>query len=95
MTNGIRPLSLLLGFARVAILLALVLMIPAVAEGSTKKPPPPPPSSWATAYSVPYSYSVAESISQASSVGTSEYEPSRHRIHLENCAVSQMIEPPA
>src|SRR5215472_6391544 len=36
------------------------------------KPAPPPPSSgssFATAYSVPYSYSVAESISQASSGG--------------------------
>src|SRR5215469_4819038 len=73
MTNGIRKLSLLLGFARVAILLVLVLMtIPAVARASAKKPPPPPPStgsSFATAYSVPYSDSVAESISQASSGG--------------------------
>src|SRR5215469_10611125 len=73
MTNGIRKLSLLLGFARVAILLVLVLMtIPAVARVSAKKPPPPPPStgsSFATAYSVPYSSSVAESVSQASSGG--------------------------
>ena len=73
MTNGIRKLSLLLGFARVAIWLVLVLMtIPAVARVSAKKPPPPPPStgsSFATAYSVPYSTSVAESISQASSGG--------------------------
>ena len=70
MTNGIRKLSLLLGFARVAIWLVLVLMtIPAVARVSAKKPPPPPGSSFATAYSVPYSYSVAESISQASSGG--------------------------
>src|SRR6516225_7517806 len=70
MTNGIRKLSLLLGFARVAILLVLVLMtIPAVARVSAKKPPPPPGSSFATAYSVPYSTSVAESISQASSGG--------------------------
>src|SRR5215831_3607249 len=70
MTNGIRKLSLLLGFARVAISLVLVLMtIPAVARVSAKKPPPPPGSSFATAYSVPYSYSVAESISQASSGG--------------------------
>ena len=70
MTNGIRKLSLLLGFARVAILLVLVLMmIPPVARVSATKRPPPPPSSWATAYSVPYSYSVAESISQASSGG--------------------------
>jgi len=61
-----------LGFARVAILLVLVLtMIPAVARISAAKPPPPPPtgSSFARAYSVPYSYSVAESISQASSGG--------------------------
>src|ERR1700739_1057947 len=73
MTNGIRKLSLLLGFARVAIFLVLVLMmIPAVTRVSATKPPPPPPStgsSFATAYSVPYSYSVAESISQASSGG--------------------------
>src|SRR6516164_9592606 len=73
MTNGIRKLSLLLGFARVAIWLVLVLMtIPAVARVSAKKPAPPPPStgsSFATAYSVPYSTSVAESISQASSGG--------------------------
>src|SRR5215471_1761530 len=70
MTNGIRKLSLLLGFARVAIVLVLVLMtIPAVARVSAKKPPPPPGSSFVTAYSVPYSYSVAESISQASSGG--------------------------
>src|SRR6516165_10460724 len=70
MTNGIRKLSLLLGFARVAIWLVLVLMtIPAVARVSATKKPPPPPSSFATAYSVPYSYSVAESISQASSGG--------------------------
>ena len=73
MTNGIRKLSLLVGFARVAILLVLVLMtIPAVARVSAKKPPPPPPStgsSFATAYSVPYSYSVAERVSQASSGG--------------------------
>jgi hypothetical protein len=61
-----------LGFARVAILLVLVLvMIPAVARVSAAKPPPPPStgSSFSTAYSVPYSYSVAESISQASSGG--------------------------
>ena len=69
MTNGIRKLSLLLGFARVAILLVLVLMmIPAVAGVSTTKPRSTG-SSFATAYSVPYSYSVAESISQASSGG--------------------------
>src|SRR6516164_11596338 len=40
--------------------------------GNQAKPPPPPPStgsSFARAYSVPYSYSVAESISQASSGG--------------------------
>src|SRR5499427_4526178 len=61
-----------LGFARVAIVLVLVLMmIPAVASVAAAKPPPPPStgSSFATAYSVPYSYSVAESISQASSGG--------------------------
>ena len=71
MTNGIPKWSLLLGFARVAILLVLVLMmIPTVARASaTKRPPPPPPSSWATAYSVPYSYSLAKSVSQASSGG--------------------------
>jgi hypothetical protein len=73
MTNGNRKLSLLLGFARVAILLVLVLMMmPVVAKASATKPPPPPPptgSSFARAYSVPYSYSVAESISQASSGG--------------------------
>ena len=70
MTNGIRKLSLLLGFARVAILLVLVLMmIPPVARVSATKRPPPPPSSFATAYNVPYSDSVAESISQRSSGG--------------------------
>ena len=75
MTNGIRKLPLLLGFARVAILLVLVLMmIPAVARVSAANPPPLPPppprstgASFARAYSVPYSYSVAESVSQASS----------------------------
>ena len=72
MTNGIRKLSLLLGFARVAVLLVLVLlMIPAVAGVSAPKPPSSPStgSSFATAYSVPYSYSMAESISQASNGG--------------------------
>src|SRR5262249_33273508 len=63
-----------LGFARVALLLVSVLLtIPAVARVSAAKPPPPPPpstgSSFATAYSVPDSYSVAESIIQASSGG--------------------------
>ena len=61
-----------LGLARAAILSVLVLMIiPAVARVSAAKPPPPPStsSSFARAYSVPYSYSVAESISQASSGG--------------------------
>jgi hypothetical protein len=60
------------GFARVAILLVLALiMLPAVARVWAAKPPPPPPTSpyFARAYSVPYSYSVAESISQASSGG--------------------------
>src|SRR6516162_3698629 len=67
MTNEIRKLSLLLGFARVATWLVLVLMmIPAVARASGPKPPPPIGSFFAIAYSVPYSYSVAESISQAS-----------------------------
>src|SRR5215469_16746434 len=74
MTNGIRRLSLLLGSARVAILLVLVLMmIPAIARVSAADHPSPPSpttgSSFARAYSVPYSYSVAESISQASSGG--------------------------
>ena len=73
MTNGMRKLSVLLGFDRVAILLVvLLMMIPAVARASATKPPPPPPStgsSFARAYSVPYSYSVAESISQANSGG--------------------------
>jgi hypothetical protein len=48
------------------------MMIPAVARALATKPPPPPPStgsSFARAYSVPYSYSVAESISEASSGG--------------------------
>jgi len=42
-------------------------------EAQTAKPPPPPPpstgSSFARAYGVPYSYSIAESINQASSGG--------------------------
>ena len=68
MTNGIRKLSLLLGFARVAILLVLVLMmIPAASRASAAKPSTS--SSFATAYSVPYSYSVANSIGQAGSGG--------------------------
>jgi hypothetical protein len=61
-----------LGLARVALLLVSIpMMIPAGARVSAAKPPPPPStgSSFATAYSVPYSYSVAESISQASSGG--------------------------
>jgi hypothetical protein len=47
------------------------MMIPAVARVAAAKPPPPPPtgSSFARAYSVPYSYAVAESINQASSGG--------------------------
>src|SRR5690348_789270 len=72
MTNGVRKFSLLLGFARLAILLVLVLiMIPAVAGVPAAKTPPPPStgSAFARAYSVPYSYSMAESISQASSGG--------------------------
>src|SRR5262245_28721160 len=61
-----------LGLARSAILIVVVLMtIPAVARVSAAQPPPPPStgSSFATAYTVPYSYSVAESISQAGSGG--------------------------
>jgi hypothetical protein len=69
MTNGTRKLSLLLGFACVAILLAWgLMMIPTVDRVSAAKPPPSSTSSsFAKAYSVPYSYSVAESINQASS----------------------------
>ena len=44
-------------------------MIPPVARVWATKPPPPSGSSFATADSVPYSYSVAESVSQASSGG--------------------------
>jgi hypothetical protein len=70
MTNGIRKLSLLLGFVRVAILLVLVLMtISAAAGASATESQPTTPSTFATAYNVPYSYSVAESVSQASSGG--------------------------
>src|SRR5215470_16053450 len=67
MTNETTKLSLLLGFFRAAILLVLLIMIPAVAGVSGPKPPPPTGSSFAIAYRVPYSSSVAESISQASS----------------------------
>lgn len=47
------------------------MMLPAAARVWAAKPPPPPSTSsyFARAYSVPYSYSVAESISQASSGG--------------------------
>ena len=70
MTNGIRKLSLLPGFARVATWLVLLLMMTlAVAGVSGPKPPPPTGSSFAIVYRVPYSSSVAESISQASSGG--------------------------
>jgi hypothetical protein len=72
MTNGIRKFSLSLGFARVAGLLVVVLItIPAVAGVPAANIPPPPStgSAFARAYSVPNSYSVAESISQASSGG--------------------------
>ena len=70
MTNGIRKLSLLPGFAQVATWLVLLLMMaPAVAGVSGPKPPPPTGSSFAIVYRVPYSSSVAESISQASSGG--------------------------
>jgi hypothetical protein len=54
------------GFARVAILSALApTMIPAAAKVSAATAPP----SFAAAYSVPYSDSVAKSISQASNGG--------------------------
>src|SRR5215469_6743227 len=68
MTDGIRKLSLLPGFARLAIMMVLV-MVPEVAGVSASKPPPSSStgSAFAKAYSVPYSYSNAESISQASS----------------------------
>jgi hypothetical protein len=60
-----------LGSAHVGFSLVLALMmIPAVARVSPAKPPPPPSTgSFAKAYSVPYSYSLAESVSQASSGG--------------------------
>ena len=68
MTNGIRRLF------RVPIPLILILMMIADAARvwATKNPPPPPPatsSTYATAYFVPNSYSLAESISPASSGG--------------------------
>ena len=68
MANGIQKLPLLPGFAGVAILLVLVSMLiqPVARVWATNAPPP---TGFATAYSVPYSYSVAESISQASSGG--------------------------
>jgi hypothetical protein len=72
MTNRTPKLSLLLSSAHVAISLVLVLMMIAdVAKVSATKPPPSSStsSSFATAYSVPYSYSMAESINQASSGG--------------------------
>jgi hypothetical protein len=50
----------------------LMLLLVGTASQAAKPPPPPPPStssSFATAYSVPYSYSLAESVSQASSGG--------------------------
>jgi hypothetical protein len=56
-----------------ALLAGLMLLLVGTAsrEAQAAKPPPPPStgSSFARAYSVPYSYSVAESISQASSGG--------------------------
>jgi len=53
MTNGIRKLSLLPGFARVAISLVLApMIIPPVARVWATKPPPPIGSSFAIAYSV-------------------------------------------
>jgi hypothetical protein len=61
-----------LRFAYAPLLVSILTMIPAIARVSAAKKPPPPPStgsSFARAYSVPYSYSVAESISQASSGG--------------------------
>ena len=72
MTNGIRRVSLLLGLSSVAIRLVLIFVIIADAArvGATKPPPPPSTSStFATAYFVPYSYSLAQSISLASSGG--------------------------
>jgi hypothetical protein len=54
--------------SRVGISLVLATMIPATAGVSAAKPAPPPSTgSFAKAYSVPYSYSLAESVSQASS----------------------------
>ena len=58
-----------LGFACLPSLSVLILtIIPATSTVWAAKPPPTPSTStsFATAYSVPYSYSVAESISQAS-----------------------------
>lgn len=64
MTKGIRKLALL--SARVAILSVFVFVM--IANAATKNPPPPATgSSFATVYNVPNSYSIAESISQASS----------------------------
>jgi hypothetical protein len=62
--NVMRTISM--GFTRVVVLLALTpVMISAAAKVSAATAPP----TFATAYSVPYSDSVAESISQASSGG--------------------------
>jgi hypothetical protein len=64
MTKGIGKLALLTGCVAILLVLAFVM----VADAATKNPPPSSTgSSFATAYNVPNSYSVAESISQASS----------------------------
>jgi hypothetical protein len=72
MANGRQKFSQWLGFARVAILsVSLLIMIPAVAGISMglASPASATVSSFATAYSVAFSYSNAESISQTSSGG--------------------------
>src|SRR3989442_15128758 len=70
-----------LSFGRVAVISMILMLtiIPVLARVSTDsvvaaktKPPPPPPSTgtaWARAYSIPYSYSGAESVAQTSSGG--------------------------
>ena len=70
-----------LRFGRVAVISMILMLtiIPVLARVSTDsvvaaktKPPPPPPSTgtaWARAYSIPYSYSGAESVAQTSSGG--------------------------
>src|SRR5205807_10309922 len=68
-----------LRFSRIAevSVIMLLVMVPAFAQASpihtvaTAKPQPPSSTSatWAKAYSIPYSYSVAESVAQTSSGG--------------------------